>query len=111
MWICQCGEQIEERFHYCSKCGGKATTQKTISIECPHCKIGLEYFGKKQLYEGGRLALMELSDLFVNRMNFDLYVCLRCGHIEFFVTGVGEELRPKNVLQEHSISEEPSPAT
>jgi predicted nucleic-acid-binding Zn-ribbon protein len=109
MWICQCGEQIEDRFPYCWKCGGKASTQKPISIECPHCKTHLEYFGKKQLYEGGHTAA-EWGGFFVNRMNFDLYVCLRCGHIEFFVQGVGEELRTKNVMQDNSSKDEKSPA-
>lgn len=110
MWVCQCGEQIEDRFRYCWKCGGKATTQKHISIECPHCKTGLEYFGKKRLYEGDHLTPIVLGELFVNRMNFDLYACLRCGHIEFFVEGVGEELRTKNAVQDNSTSDEKNPA-
>jgi hypothetical protein len=31
----------------------------------------------------------------VNRENFDVYVCPRCGHVELFVEGIGEEFRPR----------------
>lgn len=32
--------------------------------------------------------------LFENREHFDVYVCPRCGRVEFFLDGVGEEFRP-----------------
>ncbi len=35
-----------------------------------------------------------LGELFVNRERFDVYVCPRCGRVEFFIDGVGESLRP-----------------
>ena len=34
------------------------------------------------------------GELFVNREFFDVYVCSRCGRVEFFIDGVGEEFRP-----------------
>jgi hypothetical protein len=30
----------------------------------------------------------------VKRDRFDMYACPRCGHVEFFLDGVGEEHRP-----------------
>jgi hypothetical protein len=39
----------------------------------------------------GRTLAMHL---FVNREHFDVYVCPRCGRVEFFVDGVGEQYRP-----------------
>jgi hypothetical protein len=36
----------------------------------------------------------DLGELFVNRESFDVYVCGRCGRVELFVDGIGEEFRP-----------------
>jgi hypothetical protein len=30
----------------------------------------------------------------VNKQRFDVYVCPRCGRVELFIDGIGEELRP-----------------
>jgi hypothetical protein len=37
--------------------------------------------------------LGSLGELFVNREYLDLYVSPRCGRIEFFSDGIGEEYR------------------
>ena len=103
MWTCQCGEQIEDQFDACWRCSGRVAdapqtlkAEVPLSMECLRCKIELEYAGKKRFYEGGHLTPMLLGELFVNRENFDLYACPRCGHVELFLTGVGEELRPND---------------
>jgi len=31
----------------------------------------------------------------VNKQQFDVYMCPRCGRVEFFVDGVGEEFRAR----------------
>ena len=50
--------------------------------------------GTKKFHEGKRWgALGEIGELFTNRENFDVYMCPRCGRVEFFVDGVGEEFR------------------
>jgi hypothetical protein len=36
----------------------------------------------------------EIGELFVNKERFDVYVCNRCGRVELFVDGIGEEFRP-----------------
>jgi hypothetical protein len=39
-------------------------------------------------------VLGDLGELFTNREHFDVYVCERCGRVELFVDGIGEEFRP-----------------
>ena len=38
--------------------------------------------------------LGDIGELFVNKEKFDVYVCKRCGRVELFVDGIGEEFRP-----------------
>jgi len=40
-------------------------------------------------------VLGDLGELFVNKERFDVYCCPRCGRVEFFVDGIGEEFRPR----------------
>jgi hypothetical protein len=62
---------------------------------CPRCENPLEYAGTRNFHEGARLGILgNLAELFVNRQSLDLYVCSRCGRIEFFIDGIGEEFRP-----------------
>jgi hypothetical protein len=63
----------------------------------PVCETELEYVGTKRFHEGTTgwgFALGDLGGLFVNRESFDVYVCGRCGRVELFVDGTGEEFRP-----------------
>ena len=48
----------------------------------------------RKLTRGWGFFLGDLGELFVNREHFDIYVCSRCGRVEFFVDGIGEEFRP-----------------
>jgi len=62
---------------------------------CPRCEMELSYVGARDFHEGTRWgALGELGELFVNKEHFDVYVCPRCGRVELFVDGIGEEFRP-----------------
>ena len=64
-------------------------------IACPRCEVVLEFVGTREFHEGTRWgALGELGELFVNKQRFDVYVCPRCGRVELFIDGIGEELRP-----------------
>src|SRR5581483_6586884 len=36
-------------------------------------------------------------EYFKNRESFDLYICRRCGKVEFFIEGVGGDVREKPV--------------
>ena len=64
-------------------------------IACPRCEVPLEFVGTRDFHEGTRWgALGELGELFVNKQRFDVFVCSRCGRVELFIDGIGEELRP-----------------
>ncbi len=64
-------------------------------MHCPRCDMALKFVGTKSFHEGTRYGFLgELGELFVNREKFDVYVCERCGRVELFVDGIGEEFRP-----------------
>ena len=65
------------------------------SITCPRCEVKMEFGGTKKFHEGTRAFdfLGGLFELFKHREAFDVYVCQRCGRVEFFLDGVGEGLR------------------
>lgn len=103
MWKCsKCGELMEEQFDSCWKCQAPRTAESKAEVlptpnpvACPRCTTKLDYAGTKGFHEGTRWGLLgELGELFVNREHFDIYVCPRCGRVEFFVGGIREEFRP-----------------
>lgn len=64
------------------------------AINCVRCQQPLAYLGKRDFHEGTRWGVFgELAELFVSKESFEMYACARCGHVEFFVEGVGDELR------------------
>ena len=117
MWTCgNCGESVEDGFDVCWKCGTSkegitdplfqpvpsaearsATETKSLDpISCARCTDALQYVGRKRFHEGTNWGVLgELGELFVKREHFDVYVCPRCGRVEFFVDGIGERYRPQ----------------
>ncbi|HVP72606.1 MAG TPA: hypothetical protein VMS30_02635 [Phycisphaerales bacterium] len=72
-------------------------TRTSDPMQCPRCETALQYVGTKKFHEGTRALsfwLGDLGELFTNREHFDVYVCQRCGRVELFVDGIGEEFRP-----------------
>jgi hypothetical protein len=64
-------------------------------IMCPRCRRKLDYVGTKAFHEGNRWGVLgDLGEIFVNKERFDVYCCPRCGRVEFFVDGIGEQFRP-----------------
>jgi uncharacterized protein YbaR (Trm112 family) len=64
-------------------------------IVCPRCEVPLDFVGTRDFHEGTRWGVLgELGELFVNKQRFDVFVCPRCGRVELFIDGIGEELRP-----------------
>ncbi len=62
---------------------------------CSRCETPLKFAGTKQFHEGQRWgALGDFGELFVKKEKFDVYVCPRCGRVELFLDGIGEEFRP-----------------
>lgn len=118
MWLCsKCNESVDEKFDACWKCGTswdgvedphfkgasvaaeiapEAAPAATVDpIRCDRCNVPLDYVGRKRFHEGTNWGVLgELGELFVKREHFDIYVCPRCGRVEFFVDGIGEGLRP-----------------
>jgi uncharacterized protein YbaR (Trm112 family) len=102
---------VEDSFDVCWKCG---TTKEGVSdpafqavttpsappaaaspLVCPRCDQPLQYVGRKRFHEGTNWGFFgEVGELFVKREHFDVYVCPRCGRVEFFVDGIGEQYRP-----------------
>jgi len=65
-----------------------------MMIECKRCNVAMEFTGTKRFHEGTNWGWVgEIGEFFVKKERFDVYACPRCGSVEFFVDGVGEELR------------------
>ena len=96
-WTCkQCGASVGDTSDTCWRCaaprshGGRSTSR----LRCAQCDRDLEYVGTKAFHEGTRWGVLgDIGELFVNKQELDLYCCPRCGRVEFFVDGVGEDLR------------------
>jgi hypothetical protein len=64
-------------------------------MSCSRCDVALEYVGTKKFQEGTRWGMFgDVGGMFKDREHFDIYMCPRCGRVELFVDGVGEEFRP-----------------
>ncbi len=67
---------------------------RNASLDCLRCRTPLDYLGTKKFHEGTRWSVFgDLAELFENREQYDVYVCPRCGKVEMFVDGVGDEQR------------------
>lgn len=64
-------------------------------VDCLRCNSPMDYLGTKRFHEGANWGVLgELGEWFVKKESFDLYVCPRCGKVELFVNGIGEDYRP-----------------
>ncbi len=120
MWTCRkCQSDVEDNFGMCWNCGtSKAgmrdpefrseaaeetdTPEAASALECLRCKTGLTYLGRRSFEDGsggstggdGLLLLAgALGSFFRSQEYLDVYCCQKCGHIDLFVDGVGEERR------------------
>ena len=61
-------------------------------LPCVRCQTPLTYVAERDFREGtgGWLLLGELGALFETATRLELWACESCGHVEFFVPGVGE---------------------
>ena len=67
---------------------------KTAAINCVRCEDPLYFLGIREFHEGTRIGFLgDLSEAFQHREELEMFACGNCGHVEFFVGGVGEELR------------------
>lgn len=59
-------------------------------------EAALMFAGTREFHEGRPWGVLSnLAEVFVNREKFDIYACPRCGRVEFFIDGIGEEFRPR----------------
>lgn len=121
----KCREKLEDDFDVCWNCGTTkdgvedpdfrkaddapteevepeldisitAKKKRVSKLQCLRCKSVLGFMGEKKFHEGTRWgAWGDFAELFVNKEVFDVYACVRCGHVELFVKGIGENLRPR----------------
>lgn len=75
----------------------KRENKERPSLDCPRCDRALNFVGTKSFHEGFQWGglLGDLGQFLVNQESFDIYVCPRCGRVEFFVSGLGEEFRSR----------------
>ena len=66
--------------------GAPALEGRLKGKTCLRCDAQLDCLGTKMFHEGVRWGVLgDLAELFTNRESFEVYVCPRCGHVEFFV--------------------------
>jgi hypothetical protein len=109
VWTCRkCRETVEDTFDACWNCGtsrdgsedpilGHAVAPGDRSggpLRCLRCDTVIEHLGTKRFHEGTNWGLFgEVGEWFVKRQQFDVYACPRCGRVELFVDGGGEQQR------------------
>lgn len=103
-----CNSEIEDNFELCWNCNYSLTDNRVIDIkdmtlqqgnrevDCLRCKIPLIFSGQFDFHEGARLGVLgNIFELFVNKEKFDLYVCPKCGKVEFFAPLNDSEMKLK----------------
>ena len=108
MWSCpQCEATVDDdAWQACWGCGARrdqspaeAAAEKAKRNDmraCLRCKTPLAFAGTRRFHHGGGRMdfwLSDLGELFVGRETYDVFFCPACGKVEFFVDGIGEDLR------------------
>lgn len=71
----------------------EASSGSNDELPCVRCQTPLTYVGERDFREGSGgwvLAFGQLGALFENSTRLEVWGCHSCGHVEFFVPGVGE---------------------
>lgn len=91
-----CNAEIEDNFELCWNCNYSMTENKIVEfkdesirenkeIDCLRCKVPLIFSGNFKFHEGTRLGVFgNIFEAFTNRESFDLYICPKCGKVEFY---------------------------
>ncbi len=111
MWTCQiCDAEVEEEsWDLCWKCSHPRTTppeevetlralqdrKKGGGLNCIRCNSTSKYAGTKSFHEGSNLGFLlgDFGHLFEGSERYDVYVCISCGKVEFYVDGIGDAAR------------------
>jgi hypothetical protein len=66
--------------------------QESDVLTCLRCDVELKYLGSSHLHEGQPWGVLGgLEDVFERAQRFDVYVCPRCGHLDFFAPPAARE--------------------
>ena len=90
-----CNAEIEDNIELCWNCNYSLSEQKVIDIkdlsenkrqmDCLRCKVPMIFSGEYKFHEGPKIGILgNIFEAFINRESFDLYVCPKCGKVEFF---------------------------
>ena len=90
-----CNAEVDDSFELCWNCNYSFTekeivqikdfTEGTRDINCLRCNIPMIYSGHYKFHEGVKTGVFgNIFEIFVNREKFDLYLCPKCGKVEFF---------------------------
>lgn len=92
-----CNSEMEDSFELCWNCNYSLTENRiveikdlslsegNIEVDCLRCKIPLIFSRQFDFHEGMRFGVFgNIFELFVNKEKFDLYICPKCGKVEFF---------------------------
>jgi predicted nucleic-acid-binding Zn-ribbon protein len=91
----KCNSEVEDNFELCWNCNFSFTENKVIDIAeftkgsreiaCIRCAVHLIYSGNFKFHEGAQIGVFgNIFELLVNRESFDLYICPKCGMVEFY---------------------------
>ncbi len=99
-----CNAEIEDNYELCWNCNYSFTEKKVIKIKdlelespkkeinCLRCNEPCVYSGEHKFHEGFPTGVFgDFFELFVNKKVFDIYMCPKCGKVEFFVPMKGEK--------------------
>lgn len=97
MKICpNCKAEVEDSFELCWNCNYSFTEKKVVEIkdieaigdrdlDCLRCGTSMLFSGNYKFHEGFPTGVFgAVWEVFVNRESFDLYLCPKCGKVEFF---------------------------
>lgn len=90
-----CNSEVEDNFELCWNCNYSFTENQILDIKdltlgsrevnCLRCDIKMIYSGEYKFHEGARTGVLgNIFEIFINREKFDLYICPKCGKVEFF---------------------------
>lgn len=91
-----CNSEIEDNFDMCWYCNYSLTDNQIVDIQdsdigkkrkidCLRCKVPLIFSGNFKFHEGTRVGIFgDIFEAFTNREAFDLYICPKCGKVEFY---------------------------
>lgn len=90
-----CNAEVENNFELCWNCNYSFNEQRIVdikdmddggrSLDCLRCQVELLFSGRYKFHEGTKMGILgNLFELFVNREAFDLYICPKCGKVEFY---------------------------